>query len=238
MACKKYKYKEKIVLHLYGELGEKDAKDLMAHLEECAECTEEFAYTQKVFQVLDETKTEDVPEANWEKCWNTIDSGIQGKEHKKRSFFLAPPRWAYAAAVLLIVFAVGFFLGRIVFLQPGKGGPVQLEGSQSAMFPSIQEHFQSLKPLLVEYANYTASPGNGTIAIDKNIVRNLIIQNILLKRLIADEDPSMKEILEDVDLVLREIANQEGDDAHTLSMIKELIQERGIMYEIEVTKTI
>jgi len=48
----------------------------------------------------------------------------------------------------------------------------------------------------------------------------------------------IRDSLEDVDLVLREIANQEGDDAHTLSMIKELIQERGILYELEVSKTI
>lgn len=235
MACKKYR--EKIVLLLYGELGENDAKNLMVHIKECAECAEEFAYTKKVFQVLDETKTDDVPEANWENCWNTIDVGISSKERKKKSFLLYP-RWAYASAALLIVFTVGFFLGRIAFLQPGKSSPVQLEGSQSALYPSIQEHFESLKPVLVEYANYTASPENGTITIDKNIVRNLIIQNILLKRLIADEDPSTREILEDVDLVLREIANQEGDDAHTLSMIKELIQERGILYELEVSKTI
>jgi hypothetical protein len=238
MACKKYKFKEKIVLHLYGELSDEEAKRLTDHIAECEECADEFEYTKKIFKVLDETKTDDVPEANWEKCWNTIDVGIQGKERKKKSFLLVPPRWAYASAALLIVFTVGFFLGRIAFLQPGKGSPVQLEGSQSAMHPSIQEHFESLKPVLVEYANYTSSPGNGTITIDKNIVRSLIIQNILLKRLIADEDPSTKEILEDVDLVLREIANQEGDDADTLSMIKELIQERGIMYEIEVSKTI
>jgi hypothetical protein len=136
------------------------------------------------------------------------------------------------------VFVVGFFFGRIALFQPAKKSPALLEGSQSAMHPSIQEHFESLKPVLVEFANYTASPENGTITIDKNIVRNLIIQNILLKRMIADENPSIKEILEDVDLVLREIANQEGDDAHTLSMIKELIQERGILYELEVSKTI
>jgi hypothetical protein len=237
MACKKYKYKEKIVLQLYGELGEDDAKDLMTHIEGCADCAEEFAYTQKVFQVLDEIKTDDVPEANWEKCWDSIDVGIQGKERKKKSLFLFPG-WAYASAALVFVFIVGFFFGRIAFFRPGKTSTSQLEGSQSAMNPSIQEHFESLKPFLVEYANYAASAENGTIAIDKNIVRGLIIQNILLKRLIADEDPSMKEILEDVDLVLREIANQEGDDAHTLSMIKELIQERGIMYEIKVSNTI
>ena len=237
MACKKYKYKEKIVLHLYGELGEKDAKDLMAHIEECAECAGELAYTKKVFQVIDETKSDDIPQADWEKCWNTIDIGIQSKDRKKKSF-LWYPRWAYASAALLIVFAVGFFLGRSVFFQPRKGSQALLEGSQSAMYPSIQEHFESLKPVLVEYANYTASPDNGKITIDKKIVRSLIIQNILLKRMIAEEDPSLKEILEDVDLVLREIANQEGDDTHALTMIKELIQKRGILYELEVSQTI
>jgi hypothetical protein len=237
MACKKHKYKEKIVLHLYGELREDEAKKLMAHIEECAECAEEYAYTQKVFKVLDETKTDDIPEANWEKCWNTIDVGIQGKERKKKSFFLYP-KWAYAAASLLIVFTVGFFIGRLAFFQTGKNGQTKLEGSQMAMYPSIQEHFESLKPVLVEYANYTASPDNGKITIDKKLVKSLIIQNILLKRMIAEEDPSLKEILEDVDLVLREIANQEGDDTYALTMIKDLIQQRGILYELEVSKTI
>ena len=103
------------------------------------------------------------------------------------------------------------------------------------MYPSLQEHFENLKPVLLEYANYTSSPENGKITIDKSLVRSLIIQNILLKRMIAEQDPSLKEILEDVDLVLREIANQEGDDDEALAMIKELIQERGIMYELEVS---
>jgi len=235
MTCKKYK--DKIVLHLYGELGDEETKKLTGHIARCSDCAGEYEYTKKVFQVLDETKIEDVPEANWEKCWNTIDTGIQGKERKKKSFLLFP-KWTYASAALLVVFVVGFFIGRFAFFQPAKKSPALLEGSQSAMYPSIQEHFESLKPVLLEYANYTSSPGNGTITIDKNIVRSLIIQNILLKRLIADEDPSTREILEDLDLVLREIANQEGDDARTLSMIKELIQDRGILYEIEVSKTI
>ncbi len=236
MACKKYK--DKIVLHLYGELGEKEAKRLLDHIEMCSDCAEEYDYTKKVFNVLDETKTEVVPEANWEKCWSTIGAGIQKKERKKKSFSLASPRWAYASAALLIVFVVGFFLGRIALFQPAKKSPALLEGSQSAMNPSLQEHFENLKPVLLEYANYTSSPENGKITIDKSLIRSLIIQNILLKRILADDNPSTREILEDVDLVLREIANQEGDDAHALAMIKELIQERGILFELEVSKTI
>lgn len=236
MVCKKYK--DKIVLHLYGELNDEEVNNLTDHIAQCKDCAAELEYTQKVFRVLDETKTDTVPDANWEKCWNSIDVGIRGNKRKKKSFWLSQPRWAYASATLLAVFVAGFFIGRLAFFQSPKKSPGLLEGTQSAMYPSIQEHFESLKPVLLEYANYTANAQDGNITIDKNIVRSLIIQNILLKRLIADQDPSTKEILEDIDLVLREIANLEEDDAQTLSMIKDLIKERDILYEIEVSKTI
>jgi len=234
MACKKFK--EKIILHLYGELNEEETKKLMEHVKVCAECAEDFEYTKKVFHVLDETKTEKIPDANWEKCWNTIDAEIQREERKQKRFLLFP-KWAYVSAALIIVFAVGLFIGRLV-LQPVQSISTLTESTQSVLYPSIQEHFESLKPVLLEYANYASSAEDGSITVDKNVVRNLIIQNILLKRMIAEKNPSVKQLLEDVDLVLREIANHEEDDTDSLSMIKELIQERGILFELEVSKTI
>ena len=234
MACKKYR--EKIILHLYGELNEEDTKKLMEHVKECVECAEDLAYTEKVFHVLDETNTTETPEAQWEKCWNTIDAEIKKKQRKQKSF-LSFPKWGYATAAMILVFLVGLYIGRIAFLpSQSKGAP--LEGTQSAWDPTLQEHLESLKPVLVEYANYTGSEEKGTITMDKELVRSLIIQNILLKRMIAEKNPSVKQLLEDVDLVLREIANQEDDDTDTLAMIQEIIQERGILYEIEVSETI
>ncbi len=234
MACKKFK--EKIILNLYGELGEEETKKLMEHVKVCAECAEDFEYTQKVFHVLDETKTEKVPEANWEKCWNMIDEEIHRKERKEKRFLLFP-KWAYVSAALIIVFGVGLFIGRLVF-QPVQSTSTATESTPSALYPSIQEHFESLKPVLIEYANYTSSAEDGSITVDKDLIRNLIIQNILLKRMIAEKNPSVKQLLEDVDLVLREIANHEEEDPDSLSMIKELIQETGILFELEVSKTI
>jgi hypothetical protein len=234
MTCKKYR--EKIILHLYGELNEEDTNKLMEHVKECVDCAKDLSYTEKVFHVLDKTKSTKVPEAQWEKCWNTINTEIE-KKQKKQKNFLAFPKWAYATAALIFVFVVGLYIGRIAFL-PSQSTRVPLEGTQSALNPSIQEHFESLKPVLVEYANYTGTEENGTITIDKELVRSLIIQNILLKRMIAEKNPSVKQLLEDVDLVLREIANQEDGDAASLSMIKELIQQRGILYEIEVSDVI
>jgi hypothetical protein len=234
MACKKYK--ENIILHLYGELNKEDSKELLKHIKECTDCAEDFEYTKKVFLMLDKTKIENVPEANWGKCWGVIEPGIQ---QKKRQTWGLPlfPRWAYATATLVLVFAVGLFIGRMAFL-PGTSRSKVPEGPQSAMYPSIQEHLENLTPLLVEYANYSPSPDDGNITIDRKLVRSLIIQNILLKRMIAEKNPNLAQLLEDVDLVLREIANRDEEDSETLSMIKELIQQRGILYELEVSKTL
>jgi hypothetical protein len=234
MACKKYK--EKIVLHLYGELNEEETQNLMKHIQECADCSEDFEFTKDVFHILDKTKIEDIPEAHWEKCWGVIEPGIREKKRQPRGlpFF---PKWAYVTAALVLVFAVGLFLGRMAFI-PGLSRSKVPEGPQSAMYPSIQEHLESLTPLLVEYANYSPSPDDGKITIDQKLVRSLIIQNILLKRMIAEKNPNLAQLLEDVDLVLREIANLDEEDPENLSIIKELIQQRGILYEIEVSKTI
>jgi hypothetical protein len=234
MACKKYK--EKIVLHLYGELSEAESQKLLKHIQECRDCAEDFEYTKKIFSLLDETKTDDIPEPNWEKCWVRIEPDIQAKKHRPWSV-PSIPKWAYATAALILVFAVGLFVGRMTFL-PGLNRSRPPEGSQSAVYPSVQEHLENLTPLLVEYANYTPSAEDGKITIDQKLVRSLIIQNILLKRMIAEKNPNLTRLLEDVDLVLREIANLEEEDSDSFAMIKELIQQRGILYEIEVTKTL
>ena len=69
MKCKKYE--EKIILHLYGELDEREREELENHINECRECSLDFDYTKKIFKALDENK-EDIPEANWEKSWKEI----------------------------------------------------------------------------------------------------------------------------------------------------------------------
>ena len=84
MKCKKYE--EKIILHLYGELDEKEREELENHVKECRECSLDIAYTKKVFKALDKNK-EEVPEANWEKSWREIGAGAHKKPSLQKSFF-------------------------------------------------------------------------------------------------------------------------------------------------------
>ncbi|NIO48165.1 MAG: hypothetical protein GTN73_01810 [Candidatus Aminicenantes bacterium] len=234
MKCKKYE--EKIILHLYGELGEKEGAELENHINECPECSRDFAYTKKVFKALDKSK-EEIPEANWEKCWREIDAGAHKKSTLQKNFFLFP-RWAYAGAALLLVFVLGAIIGRFLFF------PGQRVSDEQALIPgsiqfTLQEYFEELKPVLVEYANYTsAEKREETIFMDKEIARNLLIQNILLRSIVAKTDPTLVQLLDDVDIVLKEISNLKKEDRQTPSLIRELIQEREILFKMEVLQKI
>ncbi len=104
----------------------------------------------------------------------------------------------------------------------------------------MKEHFESLKPVLAEYANYSpAEERNGTITVDKEILEGLLIQNYLLKRAIASQkNPALQELLEDVDLILREVTNLRKGDKPTLSLIKDTINQRDILFKMEIFQKI
>jgi hypothetical protein len=234
MKCKKYE--EKIILHLYGELDTREKEELENHIKECRECSLDFDYTKKVLNALDENKV-DIPEVNWEKSWRKIDADEPKKSTWKKSFFLFP-RWTYAAAALLLVFVLGAIIGRFLFF-PSQQAPVEQVLSPSSIQLTLQEYFEELKPVLVEYANFTSSEkGEETILMDKEMARNLLIQNILLKSIVAKTDPTLVQLLDDVDIVLKEISNLRKEDRKTPSLIKELIQEREILFKMEVLQKI
>ena len=233
MKCKKYE--EKIILYLYGELDESDTAELEIHVKECPACLEDLEYTKKVFKLVDYNK-EEVPEANWEKCWREIGTGTQVEPRRQKSFLLVP-RWVYAAAVLLVVFVLGALIGRHWLFSPQES-PLESGISQGSMNLALNEYINELKPILIEYANYTSpEKGEETILIDEKIVRSLLIQNLLLKDLVAKSDPSLAPFLEDLDIILKELSNMQKGDVLTPSMIKELIHEREILFKMEIIQT-
>ncbi len=235
MKCKNFK--EQIILLHYNELGDKERVGLEGHIKECPDCAEDFAYTKKVFQILAKTRVETMPEADWKKSWQRIDSHIQQKPQSKKKFFLFP-RWTYATVVVLIIFIAGVIIGR--FWLASAGGPtIGLKVSQAYVDQSLQKYLEDLGPVMVEYANYSPTEkSEGTIVMDKRVARSLLLQNLLLRNIIAKTQPSLLSFLDDVDLVLKEISNLDSDDTRTPFLIRDLIHEREILFKMEILKTL
>jgi hypothetical protein len=231
MKCKRIR--QNIVLDLYGELSEKEKAELEKHIAECPECAGDYAYSRQVFEALGEADQEDVPEPVWNSSWTKISTAFQNQPGRKKAFVFLP-KWSYAAAGVLLVFLLGIFAGRLWFPAAQQKG--QAGGSFQADFQqTLKRHFDELKPVLLQMANYTAREnGNGTVLMDRKTLQSLIIQNILLKNLLEEQNPKAWQLLEDVELVLRELANMEEDDPRTKSMVKELIEEREILLNMNI----
>lgn len=241
MKCKKFE--DAIVLDLYGELSRAERLELEAHLSGCESCAAEMRRSREVFDLLNEAGTVDIPETDWERNWARIRTRIRpgsGRAGEPKRPRLLHPGWVYAAAAVSLVFILGLFTARYwsPFGQPRgavSAGPIM---TPEAFQFKLDRHIEDIKPVLVEYAN-AAGPENGsaTITLDKEMVQQLIIQNILLARLIAERDPSAEQLLEDVDMVLREIANSRKDDTTAATMIRDIIRERDILFKLETAKS-
>lgn len=236
MSCKKHR--EQIILYLYGELAGPEQRELEQHLQECSSCARDLDYTREVFSLIDHAESADIPEAGWDRCWSGISTGIQhpGKVRKPR--WTWGPHWVPAAAAVLLVFALGIFLGR--FWPGSQPAPDQAAAQGPDFAPlSLQNHFDNLKPILAEYANRAiGEPESQDVLIDRRIVQSLLVQNFMLMRMAAQNNPEAAELLEDIDLVLREISNMDPDDPESPAMIRSLIDQRDILFKINVKHTL
>ena len=123
MKC--HKFRENIVLDLYGELDKKEKAELERHIADCQECAKDYAYSRNVFLALEEAETEDIPEPVWDSNWGKINRAIQDKSRPRQVFGLSP-KWAYAAAGITLVFALGILTGR--FCTKKEFRPIVYEG--------------------------------------------------------------------------------------------------------------
>jgi len=239
MDCKKAT--NLITLDLYGELNERDRAVLDRHVRECRACAAELEYTKKVFKLLDELKPVLAAEPNWERSWQKIHSGISETPAKNKAQLFPRWRWVYASSAIAAVLILGIVIGKYWFTPSQKPVPMAspTTTSPASLQPALSSHLEDIKPMLLEYAHYTAGEqGAKKIVIDEKTVRGLLIQNLLLKRILAEKDPAAAELLDDLDLVLKEIANQPSQDQQAPSQIKDLINQRGILFKMEVLKTL
>ncbi len=235
MRCKRYK--ENIILHLYGELSEQETVDLKTHLSTCPDCAREFEYTREVFATLDEIHPHTVPESSTAKNWAAVRRGIETQHSQSRPRSIMP-RWAFAGAAMMLVFVLGIFLGRQWLSHDIQTASRQDTGEKYLQY-KLRQHIDDLKPIVVEYSNITpGESGKDTVLLDREAARSLLIQNLLLRKLLAQSDPSAAQLLDDVDLVLKEIANLSSEDTDTPVSIQRLIQDRDILFKMDVLQKI
>ena len=241
-----------VVFDHYGELDEGDRNSLAAHLRECPACAADREETRRVLALVSAAEPVTVPRLDAERSWRRIHAGIRGGAPSRKPAFAPGLRWGLAGAGLALILVAGILIGRFG-LKTGTPGPSISARSTvssipvgspsvlpaSALQPALSTHLEDLRPVLLDFVHSVsdARPG-AVVSVDERLLRGLMLQNLLLRRALNGHDPAATELLDDLDLVLKEIVNAKSLGGATPAQVRGLIKDRGILFRMQVLKTI
>ena len=163
---------------------------------------------------------------------------IRAERERRRWTHRRIPPWRWAAgiaAVLAIGVAVGRFSASPDVQQPppiALAGPVEsVPIINVAHRLAASEHFESVETFLTTFRVDTRE---GMMAeVDWTVpAQRLLQQTRLLQASLAAEDPGLKALLDDIELVLAQIAQYSADRAEDLEFIDNGIEQRGVLVKL------
>ncbi len=244
MDCKEAR--QAIVLDHYGELGAGEKERLEEHLQSCSACAADRAETQKILDLVSAERPATVPAFDRERAWQAIRSELNGRARPRRPFFSPGRTWAWAGVGIAAVLILGIAIGRFwlkttpapMAADAGAAASAAASAAPLSVRPALVSHFDDLQPVLLDFVNAVngAAPG-AMVSVDERLLRGLLIQNLLLRRALNGSDPAAVELLDDLDLILKEIVNNRGSAAASPAAIRDLIGNRGILFRMQILKT-
>jgi hypothetical protein len=223
--------KNLITVSVYGKLTSQEKRQLEEHLRECPECTRIYEKSENLSSLLEDK--EEIPLPDKEKSWEIISSRAIPRK-SNRTIFFPYKKWAFAASALVIVFLLGFIIGKQMFFPgPGETSPesIAFQGYESP----IQRYTEGLEPILINFVNRTDAHKQEEMSdIEKLVVKEMLTQTKLLKHLVSRrDDPRLLQLLEDIEFILVGISNLSPQDQESAAQIARLIRENEIKFKLK-----
>jgi len=244
---------------LYEELRRSERNLLDEHLSVCSACAQEFNSLSSVMNRLDQRRHPEMSDQFWADftpgIMDKIDatertgtrSGIQSGSHwfwdklnLWRDFKIAPRLLLYPAAALLLIVS-GISIGR--YLSGPTDGKLRNDNVAAVadVGPEMTEHFENLRPMLTDYSNYTPSESfdqeGGKVTVNRKIVKQLMVQNYLLKKAVnRSGDASLKQLMDDLELILLELSNAGSgeEQKQTMEAVRGLLDRNDVLFKMKV----
>jgi hypothetical protein len=250
-------------LYNYDQLSEENKRLFHAHLTTCPGCAGEYEEMAAVLGVMDQRQRPEMGEEVWDSYMLRLQEKLEEAEEKEKkkiwswlkkwwenfSFDIQRFRWVlYPAAALLLV-VLGIAIGRYLYLPPVPGkGEELISGTLSSerkISPVVLEHFETLRPLLIDCANYNAreaGSGEEFVLIDKKPLKKLAWQNLLLKRIAArGNDVVLTQLLEELEMILLEISNAEPGETNgditgkeTIGRVRDILEKNDTLFKMKI----
>ena len=240
---------EDLLLDYYDEATPEQHAEMRAHVETCAECQALDRELRAVLALVDSEPVPDAPPGFEREMWARLEPLVSGFSRTNEvrlkadttradttwSFEL--PRWALAASVAAL--AVGSFaLGRVwdTPTTPARVSTADARELGERMLRSeVEEHLERSQRVFVELVNADDS-APVLLARDRERAADLVAAGRLYRRS-AEEmgDADTRDLLEDVERVLVEIANgPEVESSNDLSEVRARITDQDLIFRLRV----
>jgi hypothetical protein len=247
--CKKYRAMFSDAL--YRELPETGQAALQAHLEDCPLCAAEYAGMAAVLEKMDERKRPDKSEEYWENYWDRLEEKIAKEPLTLKDRLRLNRLWQWTgsfdfrmgrvlypvSAVLLIL--LGIFIGKYIYA-PAPVREVVTANRRAAstgrIYAAAAQHFDNLKPLLVECSNYTGDDKTAeTIPVETEALKKLLFRHHLLKKAAAETgNDFLKQLLDELEIILLEICNSNGQKTPAMKTARDILKSNDILFKMNV----
>jgi hypothetical protein len=222
---------KEMILSLSNDLDAHKQRILDAHLEACPACSQKYKEIKRDLEWMAAFPGRQ-PEFDWNKSWDIIRTRLKQNIWTQERRVFQTRRMLQAAAVLGI-FLVGIVIGRHFLFPPAAD--FSLRPPESMVTARlIQQHLEETGTALLEYSNRRSLAADSQIfELEKHRARFLLFQNRALQAFLAESvDPSVAELLEDLEILLYEASNLDAASTENQAFIKTLIKDRDIFFRI------
>jgi hypothetical protein len=214
-----------LVLHYYGEA------DFAPHLDECAECREQYRTLQSSLNMVNSYEAPPAPLQLEAKVWNHIAAAERIPAKRRWSW-----RWILLPTLSAACLAIAFFAGRFSKEPEGVVAIAYLP-QQEILRAQTADHFQRSKLVLLETV-HTDGSAPREARLPRERAEELLSANRLLRRSAqASGNTRLAEMLDELERILVEIANSpENPDAVQTDSLRARIRDQGVLFRLAVTE--
>ncbi len=237
--CKKYR--ELMADELAGDISAADRERLQAHLRDCCACAGEYDGLQGLIGQVKDLRRPEPDEEYWTAYMRRLDDKLAAAGQADSTIVPLRLPWRrllmpVAAAALLVI---GVLIGRSGIFSPVERPepPLLSAAAPSKGNPRIlQTHLSRIEPLLVDLNNQDSGDGQ-PVRIDERFVRDLLMQNYMLKRAIARQnEPVQKKLLDDLEMILLEMQAGTDGGAAELSDARRISESNDVLFQLRLLR--
>ncbi len=232
MNCKECENLMELIIH--QDLPVKDKKMAAEHMSQCKTCSENFIKTRQLVSFL-QTASDNITMPDWDKSWTIITRNIERESKPMRTIWnLWYSPWKYAVLGSIIIFILGFFVGKALFISPPPGESPGLKTAKNLQY-AICAYLEDIKPFILEYGNYRHTQKNEVdFSFEKTLASKLLRKNrVLQDHMLRIKNIKIQQLLRELEIILMEISVINTKESQNFLFIKKLIKIKRIIYKIE-----